>query len=62
MTVSLGVSSLDPADPVTGDEVVHRADVALYAAKNAGGNCVRVWRPGMPAPADDRHDPDEKTP
>ncbi len=46
-TVSLGVSSLDPSAPVTGDELMRRADMALYASKHAGGNRVTVWEPGM---------------
>jgi two-component system cell cycle response regulator len=46
-TVSLGVACLDPAGPLTGDELVRRADVALYASKHAGGNRVTVWHEGM---------------
>lgn len=47
ITVSLGVVCLDPRNPITGDELVHRADVALYCSKRAGGNRVTVWRPGL---------------
>lgn len=47
ITVSLGVACLDPRNPITSDELVQRADVALYRSKNAGGNLVTVWQPGM---------------
>jgi len=41
LTVSLGVASF-PAQPVTApDELITKADNALYAAKAAGRNCVR---------------------
>jgi len=53
ITVSLGVACLDPRNPITSDELVHRADVALYRSKHAGGNRVTVWQPGMRAEADD---------
>ncbi len=43
VTVSAGVSTFDPAAPVAGDELLRRADVALYASKHAGGNRVTVW-------------------
>ena len=47
ITVSLGVACLDPPNPITPDELVNRADVALYASKHDGGNRVTVWKPGM---------------
>jgi diguanylate cyclase (GGDEF)-like protein len=40
-TVSIGVAALG-ADHVTLDALIHDADVALYAAKDAGRNCVRA--------------------
>ncbi|HUU43117.1 MAG TPA: diguanylate cyclase [Planctomycetota bacterium] len=49
MTVSVGVACLDPRNPISADELVHRADLALYASKHAGGNRVTVWQPGMTA-------------
>ncbi len=39
-TVSIGVTSLMPSDN-TLDEVLTRADQAMYAAKSAGRNCVQ---------------------
>jgi len=47
MTVSLGVACLDPRNPITSDELVRRADVALYSSKRAGGNRVTVWSSDM---------------
>ena len=44
LTISIGVASF-PDDTVSEDEVVARADQALYAAKKAGRNCVRRWTP-----------------
>jgi len=44
LTVSVGVTSLD--DENLGlDELILRADSALYTAKEAGRNCVSVWHP-----------------
>jgi diguanylate cyclase (GGDEF)-like protein len=41
VTASFGVALLDP--DVTIEESIDRADKALYAAKRAGRNCVRIW-------------------
>lgn len=47
LSISCGVAeSLLDASEVSGD-VMRRADVALYEAKNAGRNCVKVWCPEM---------------
>jgi diguanylate cyclase (GGDEF)-like protein len=39
-TISVGVAALQPSDK-TFDDLLRRADRALYAAKSAGRNCVR---------------------
>ena len=42
MTASIGVYTVPPGSSATADEVLHQADDALYAAKNAGRNRVHV--------------------
>ncbi len=46
LSVSCGIaeSDLDKNDP---REVMRRADLALYDAKNAGRNCVKLWDANM---------------
>ncbi|MGE5295014.1 MAG: diguanylate cyclase [Solirubrobacterales bacterium] len=47
MSISCGIAeSLFDAEEVPGD-VMRRADVALYEAKNAGRNCVKLWNKDM---------------
>jgi len=43
MTISCGIAenSFEPAD--SSREVMRRADLALYEAKSAGRNCVKLW-------------------
>lgn len=41
LSASIGVYVVAPGDPVTADEALHRADDALYAAKDRGRNCVQ---------------------
>ncbi len=49
MSVGLALSSEFAGSDV--DEIIHQADMALYAAKAAGRNCVRMARPEQePAP------------
>lgn len=40
-TASFGITLLDPDVPV--EQSIARADKAMYAAKNAGRNCTRLW-------------------
>ena len=42
LTVSIGVASLDPERDVSGEALLSRADQAMYRAKQAGGNAVRM--------------------
>jgi diguanylate cyclase (GGDEF)-like protein len=39
-TISIGVATLDPAEPVAADQLLRAADAALYEAKRAGRNRV----------------------
>ncbi|MCK5345279.1 MAG: GGDEF domain-containing protein, partial [Candidatus Heimdallarchaeota archaeon] len=43
VTLSCGISSLIEAEPMGMDELVTQADVALYKAKQAGRNAVRIY-------------------
>ncbi len=48
ITGSIGVATLDPASPLkTAAHLIKAADLAVYAAKHSGRNCVRVF--SMPA-------------
>ena len=42
VTVSFGLTMMTPRRPV--QDLIERADEALYAAKDAGRNRVEVWR------------------
>jgi diguanylate cyclase (GGDEF)-like protein len=44
--VSIGVASRGDSN-VTGSELLRRADLALYAAKGGGRNCVRLFEPAL---------------
>ena len=45
-TYTIGVA-ISPADGVTQDRLLKSADLALYAGKTAGRNCVRCFAPEM---------------
>lgn len=40
ITVSFGVSCLNPSTPETVEDLLRRADAKLYEAKRSGRNCV----------------------
>jgi diguanylate cyclase (GGDEF)-like protein len=42
VTLSLGVAEYNPDNTANAGELVNRADKALYQAKNAGKNCVKI--------------------
>jgi diguanylate cyclase len=54
-SMSLGLTYADGPDPVTPGELLRRADIAMYAAKHAGGSRVHVFEAqddrGVRAPA-----------
>jgi diguanylate cyclase (GGDEF)-like protein len=45
VSVSCGVALLDADAGI--EESIHRADRAMYAAKQSGRNCTHVWKPAM---------------
>ena len=47
MTISCGVAQSMPDFSDSSSEVIRRADLALYEAKSAGRNCVRLWNKKM---------------
>lgn len=42
LTVSIGVAVREAGEALSGDELLHQADISLYQAKGAGRDCVRV--------------------
>jgi diguanylate cyclase (GGDEF)-like protein/PAS domain S-box-containing protein len=50
LTISIGLAQLDhdTSQPDTVEYLLHRADQALYAAKQAGRNCIRIFDPDIP--------------
>lgn len=47
ITVSCGVAQSLPKEDQSPSDVMRRADLALYEAKNAGRDCVKSWRQDM---------------
>jgi diguanylate cyclase (GGDEF)-like protein len=49
VTVSAGLAAFHPGDAVTVEEVIERADAALYRAKSAGRNRLAIYEDGAEA-------------
>ena len=47
ITVSCGVAESPPESEDSSSELMRKADVALYEAKSAGRNCVKLWNKNM---------------
>ena len=43
--MSVGVASISTSSPHSGEDLIHHADKAMYAAKDAGRRCIRVCGP-----------------
>jgi len=55
VTISIGLALSAEFTKCTVEEIVHHADMALYAAKAAGRNCVRVAQPpGIAKPIEEQ--------
>jgi len=51
VTISVGVALTTDFPNRDADDILHAADMALYAAKEAGRNCIRLAQPGTLPPA-----------
>jgi diguanylate cyclase (GGDEF)-like protein/putative nucleotidyltransferase with HDIG domain len=47
MTISCGIAQSLPDNTDSSSEMIRRADLALYEAKSAGRNCVKLWNKTM---------------
>ena len=47
MTISCGIAQGLPDQDDSPSEIIRRADLALYEAKSAGRNCVKIWDKSM---------------
>ena len=47
ITISLGVFSFDQDSDLKTNDIIHRADEALYVSKARGRNCTTLWKPDL---------------
>jgi diguanylate cyclase (GGDEF)-like protein len=47
VTISLGITSFSKENMASPDEIIHRADEALYQSKESGRNKTTVWQGGL---------------
>lgn len=47
VTVSMGTAGMLPGQAISLDELIKRADIALYRAKSSGRNCVAMFETGL---------------
>jgi diguanylate cyclase (GGDEF)-like protein len=47
VTVSCGVAQIMSGEIISGNELIRRADTALYKAKDDGRDCIRIWNENM---------------
>jgi diguanylate cyclase (GGDEF)-like protein len=47
VTISLGIATFDKNTSISAEELLHRADAALYRSKEAGRNRTSMWRSGL---------------
>ncbi len=52
VTLSIGIAEIDLASDRSVEDIIRRADQALYTAKQAGRNHTVVYSAGKPSPAD----------
>lgn len=43
LTISCGVAQASAGQTISGTELIRRADIALYKAKDDGRDCIRIW-------------------
>jgi two-component system, cell cycle response regulator len=59
VTVSVGVALSTDFEALSADEILGKADTALYEAKGSGRNCVRIAHPAPANPQTDEAPPIE---